>query len=48
MHTEFRCDNYKIRWDDLAYLEYNIKTDLRNTGRHGMEWVNLAQDREQW
>jgi hypothetical protein len=30
------------RWVD------NIKTDLRETRWDGMDWINLAQDREQW
>jgi hypothetical protein len=30
------------RWVD------NIKTDLREIGQDGMDWINLAQDRDQW
>jgi hypothetical protein len=30
------------RWVD------NIKIDLREIGRYGMEWIDLAQDRDQW
>jgi hypothetical protein len=30
------------RWVD------NIKTDLRETGWDGMDWIDLAQDRDQW
>jgi hypothetical protein len=26
----------------------NIKMDLRETGYGGMDWINLAQDRDQW
>jgi hypothetical protein len=26
----------------------NIKIDLREIGWHGMYWVDLAQDRNQW
>jgi hypothetical protein len=26
----------------------NIKIDLRETGWHGMDWIDLAQDRDQW
>jgi hypothetical protein len=26
----------------------NIKMDLRQTGWDGMDWIDLAQDREQW
>jgi hypothetical protein len=30
------------RWVD------NIKMDLREIGWGGMDWIDLAQDREQW
>jgi hypothetical protein len=30
------------RWVD------NIKMDLRETGWDGMNWIELAQDRDQW
>jgi hypothetical protein len=30
------------RWVD------NIKIDLRGTGWGGMNWIDLAQDRDQW
>jgi hypothetical protein len=26
----------------------NIKVDLREIGRNGMDWIDLAQDRDQW
>jgi hypothetical protein len=26
----------------------NIKMDLREIGLDGIEWINLAQDRDQW
>jgi hypothetical protein len=26
----------------------NIKMELRETGWDGMDWINLAQDRDQW
>jgi hypothetical protein len=26
----------------------NIKMDLRETGWSGMDWIDLAQDSEQW
>jgi hypothetical protein len=29
-------------------LEDNIKMDLREIGWGGMDWINLAQDRNQW
>jgi hypothetical protein len=30
------------RWVD------NIKMDLREIGGDGMDWIDLAQDRDQW
>jgi hypothetical protein len=26
----------------------NIKMDLRELGQGGMDWIDLAQDRDQW
>jgi hypothetical protein len=26
----------------------NVKMDLRETGWGGMDWIHLAQDRDQW
>jgi hypothetical protein len=26
----------------------NIKTDLREIGWDGLDWIDLAQDRDQW
>ena len=28
--------------------EDNIKMDLRRVGYDGRDWINLAQDRDQW
>jgi hypothetical protein len=30
------------RWED------NIKMDLREVGWRGMDWINVAQDRDRW
>jgi hypothetical protein len=29
-------------------LEDNIKIDLQETGWSGIDWIDLAQDRDQW
>jgi hypothetical protein len=31
-----------MRWVD------NIKIDLREVGWNGMDWIDLAQDRDRW
>jgi hypothetical protein len=33
---------HRRRWED------NIRMDLRETGCGGMDWIDLAQDRDQW
>jgi hypothetical protein len=30
-----------------GYTRYNIKIDLREIGGDGMDWIDLAQDRDQ-
>jgi hypothetical protein len=32
----------RCRWED------NIKMDVREVGWGGMDWINLAQDRDRW
>jgi hypothetical protein len=32
----------RCRWED------NFRMDLRETGWGGMDWIDLAQDRDQW
>ena len=32
----------KRRWED------NIKMDLQEVGRGGMDWIDLAQDMDRW
>jgi len=32
----------RLRWED------NIKMDLQEVGCSGMDWIELAQDRERW
>jgi hypothetical protein len=32
----------RCRWED------NIRMDLREIGWGGMDWIDLAQDRDQW
>jgi len=32
----------RLRWED------NIKVDVQVVGREGMDWIELAQDRDRW
>jgi hypothetical protein len=32
----------RCRWED------NIKMDRQEVGREGMDWIELAQDRDRW
>jgi hypothetical protein len=32
----------RLRWED------NIKRDLQEVGIGGMDWIELAQDRDRW
>jgi hypothetical protein len=33
---------HRRRWED------NVKMDLREIGWDGMDWIDLADDRDQW
>jgi hypothetical protein len=37
-----RLGRPRRRWEN------NIKIDLREVGWGGMDWINLAQDRDRW
>ena len=37
-----RLGRPRYRWED------NIKMDLKEVGCRGMDWVELAQDRDRW
>jgi hypothetical protein len=38
-------DNIKM---NLRVIGWDIKMDLREIGWDGMDWINVAQDRDQW
>ena len=41
----------EIRWDKGGTAgagDYNIKMDLQEMGWGGMDWIDLAQDRDRW
>jgi hypothetical protein len=35
-------------WNTKAYMEDNIRMDLREIGWKGMDWMRVVQDRDQW
>jgi len=35
-------DRHRCRWED------NIKIDLQEVGCEGMDWIELAHDRDRW
>ena len=39
---EGQLERPRRRWED------NIKMDLKGVGCGGMDWIDLAQDRERW
>jgi len=38
----FKLDEPRRRWED------NIKMNLQEMGCGGMDWIELAQDRDRW
>jgi hypothetical protein len=36
------CGKPRHRWED------NIKMNLKEVGRGGMDWIELAEDRDRW
>ncbi|KAJ4433070.1 hypothetical protein ANN_15327 [Periplaneta americana] len=43
-----RPEGKRPLWRPRRRWEYNIKMDLREVGYDGRDWINLAQDRDQW
>jgi hypothetical protein len=46
VYTGFWCGNLRER--DYLEWEDNIKMDLQEVGCGGMDWIELAQDRDRW
>jgi hypothetical protein len=38
----------KNHWEDPDIAGDNIKMDLQEVGCEGMDWIELAQDRDMW
>jgi hypothetical protein len=50
MHIGYWCEIQKERnhWEDQDRWVDNIKMDLREVGLDGVDWIDIAQDRDQW
>jgi len=50
MHTKFWSENLKEKTlgRPRRRREDNIRMDLRETGWEDVDWMHLAQDRNQW
>jgi hypothetical protein len=52
MHIGYWWGSHKVRdhWEDLDLGGWTIriKMDLREIGWDGMDWIDLALDRDQW
>jgi len=46
VYTGFWCGN--LRGRDYQEWEDNIKMDLQEVECGGMDWIELAQDRDRW
>ena len=38
----------RYHWTDRCRWEDNIKIDLQEVGCEGMDWIELAHDRDKW
>jgi hypothetical protein len=47
IHTKFWYENLKERYHKRRW-ENDIKTSIQNIGMESVDWINLAQDRDQW
>jgi hypothetical protein len=50
MDTIFWLENLKAinHLEDRRRWEDNIRTDFREVGWEGVDWIHLAEDRDQW
>jgi hypothetical protein len=49
MHIGYWWEGQKKgdRWEDRMWVD-NFKMDLREIGWDGMNWIDMAEDRDQW
>jgi hypothetical protein len=50
MHIGYWWESQKERdhWEDQDVGVYNIKMDLREIQWDGVDWMDMAQDKDQW
>jgi hypothetical protein len=50
INTTLLLENLKERdhLEDRHGWEVNVKMDRKETGLEGVDWIRLAQDRDQW
>jgi hypothetical protein len=48
MPTRFWSENLRPFGRPRHRLEYNIRMDLREVGWQVVDWIHLAEDRDQW
>jgi hypothetical protein len=50
MHIQYWWGSQTVRdhWEDLDIVVDNIKMDLKEIEWDGTDWIDLAQDRDQW
>jgi hypothetical protein len=50
MHIEYWWESRRKRPHERPRRRWadNIEMDLREIGRNGMDWIDIAQDRDQW
>jgi hypothetical protein len=43
-----KCMTKTKLWGSFRIWDDNIKMDLQEVGWEGMDWIDLAQDRDRW